>query len=315
MKEKKLNYINVRYDCSEELAEIIYTKFDNVNNADSYLCINSLFTDDYNYFLNFDCYVRPHFKKLMFVNFINIRKIYNVSYMNIFMDTVDMFDEIYDTHEQTEEYRPHIRTKVKYLEVENNDEIYETYLSNIANNFYYLKSNIKEITVKDHTTTNSEIYVYCNDNIEKYEKLNIGSYCVFGDNIQFLINRNHPYNNVSNFGLKYNFLNEPGDILYKGDINVGNDVWIGNNVIVMPGVTIGDGAVIGAGAVVTKNVPPYAIVGGNPAKVIKYRFTEKQIEKLLEIEWWNWPVWKVYDNIDLIENNNVDNFIEKFYKK
>ena len=133
--------------------------------------------------------------------------------------------------------------------------------------------------------------------------------------MQVVINRNHPYNNVSNFGLKYNFLNKPGDILYKGDINVGNDVWIGNNVIVMPGVTIGNGAVIGAGAVVTKDVPPYAIVGGNPAKVIKYRFTEKQIEKLLEIKWWNWPVWKVYDNIDLIENNNVDNFIENIYNK
>lgn len=102
-------------------------------------------------------------------------------------------------------------------------------------------------------------------------------------------------------------------MLYKGDINIGNDVWTGMDVTFLPGVTIGDGAVIAAGSVVTKDVPPYAIVGGNPAKALKYRFTKKQIKKLLKIKWWDWPLWKVYDNIDLIDSENVDEFIEKFY--
>lgn len=80
---------------------------------------------------------------------------------------------------------------------------------------------------------------------------------------------------------------------------IGNDVWIGANVILLPGVNIGDGAVIAAGAVVTKNVDPYAIVGGVPAKVIRYRFSKKCIEKLLRIQWWNWTDEKINDNIEL----------------
>jgi acetyltransferase-like isoleucine patch superfamily enzyme len=73
-----------------------------------------------------------------------------------------------------------------------------------------------------------------------------------------------------------------------GTTNIGNDVWIGDNVIIKGGVTVGDGAVIGAGAVVTRDVPPYAIAAGVPAKVIKYRFGEEKIRKLLELKWWDW---------------------------
>jgi len=70
-------------------------------------------------------------------------------------------------------------------------------------------------------------------------------------------------------------------------VTIGNDVWIGTRALIMDGVTVGDGAVIGAGAVVTKDVPPYAIVGGVPAKIIKYRFSEKKISQMLELQWWN----------------------------
>lgn len=84
---------------------------------------------------------------------------------------------------------------------------------------------------------------------------------------------------------------------------IGNDVWVGSHVLILGGITVGDGAVIGAGAVVTKNVPPYAIVAGVPAKVIKYRFSEDIIEKLLEIKWWNLPD-------DILRQN-----IEKFHTK
>lgn len=80
---------------------------------------------------------------------------------------------------------------------------------------------------------------------------------------------------------------------------IGNDVWIGANVIILPGVHIGDGAVIAAGAVVTKDVDDYAIVGGVPAKVIRYRFKEKDILKFREIQWWNWDIEKIMDNLEL----------------
>ena len=89
-------------------------------------------------------------------------------------------------------------------------------------------------------------------------------------------------------------------------------MWIGLNVTILGGVTVGDGAVLAAGAIVTKDVPPYAIVGGNPAKIIKYRFSKEQIEKLLKIKWWNWPMYKIFNNINLLENENIEEFINKF---
>lgn len=91
---------------------------------------------------------------------------------------------------------------------------------------------------------------------------------------------------------------------YK-EVIVGNDVWIGARVIVMGGITIGDGAVIAAGAVVTKNVPPYTVVGGVPARVLKYRFEPLIINKLLDIKWWNLPDEKLKCNIELFQKNTI----------
>lgn len=81
---------------------------------------------------------------------------------------------------------------------------------------------------------------------------------------------------------------------------IGNDVWIGRDVTILPSVNIGDGAVIGTGAVVNRDIPPYAIAVGVPAKVIKYRFTPDEIEKLLKIKWWNWTDEQIKKNIDLL---------------
>ncbi len=86
----------------------------------------------------------------------------------------------------------------------------------------------------------------------------------------------------------------------KGDVTIGSDVWIGSNVIVMSGVTIGDGAVVATGSVVTADVPPFTIVGGNPARPIRKRFDDDVIEKLLELRWWDWPDEKIRANIHVL---------------
>jgi serine acetyltransferase len=107
---------------------------------------------------------------------------------------------------------------------------------------------------------------------------------------------------------------EMGHPSCKGDIIIENDVWIGAKSTIMSGVKIRNGAIVGACSVVTKDVPPYAIVAGNPAKVVKYRFTEEQIEKLLSIEWWDWDEQKIRDNAMLMWSSNIDEFIGNFYK-
>jgi acetyltransferase-like isoleucine patch superfamily enzyme len=98
----------------------------------------------------------------------------------------------------------------------------------------------------------------------------------------------------------------------KGYTEIGNDVLIGANAIILAGVKIGDGAVVGAGSVVTKDVPPYAIVAGNPAKVIKYRFSQELIEEILKIKWWDMDIDLLIENIDLMQNPKE--FIKRFKK-
>ena len=92
----------------------------------------------------------------------------------------------------------------------------------------------------------------------------------------------------------------------KGDIVIGNDVWIGYDAIIMAGVTIGDGAIIGTRAVVTKDVEPYSIVGGVPAKEIRKRFAPEVIKRLLELQWWNWPEEKIRKEISAIRNGEIE---------
>jgi hypothetical protein len=98
--------------------------------------------------------------------------------------------------------------------------------------------------------------------------------------------------------------------LTKGNVVIGNDVWIGDNVTIMSGVHIGDGAVLTNNSHVCKDVDPYAIVGGNPAKLIKKRFTEEQIEKLMEIKWWNWTDEEINQVAPALCNPDIDGFID-----
>ena len=92
-------------------------------------------------------------------------------------------------------------------------------------------------------------------------------------------------------------------------IRIGNDVWIGDGVTILNNAQVGDGAVVAAGTVVTGSVPPYAVLAGNPGRIVKYRFSEEQIAALLQIRWWDWPYEKVLENLDLLRGEDIDKFI------
>ncbi|KKJ78523.1 hypothetical protein WH95_03460 [Kiloniella litopenaei] len=140
----------------------------------------------------------------------------------------------------------------------------------------------------------------------------VGDFCSIGPDVSFLVKVDHPTNLVSTYPFKTKIF-EPGkenlDAVTKGGIIIGNDVWIGARALILSGVTIGDGAIVGAGAVVSKDVPAYAIVVGNPSKVIKYRFSEEQIKELLDIKWWSWSDEKIRVQEDLFYGP-----VEKFLK-
>lgn len=136
------------------------------------------------------------------------------------------------------------------------------------------------------------------------DRLIIGKFCMIASGVTFIMNgANHKMDGITTypfniFGKDWKAV-EPklSDLPYKGDTVVGNDVWIGTNVTIMPGVHIGDGAIIASNATVTRDVPPYSIVGGNPAKEIKKRFSEDKIKELLEMQWWNWDIEKITNNL------------------
>ena len=146
-----------------------------------------------------------------------------------------------------------------------------------------------------------------------HDKLKIGKFCSIACGAKFLFNSaNHTVKSLTTYPFPI-FFEEWGldvrDITTawdnKGDIVIGNDVWIGYEAVIMSGVTIGDGAIIGTRAVVTKDVPPYTIVGGVPAKQIRKRFSEETISELLKWKWWDWTFEKISQNIEFIKNGDL----------
>lgn len=145
------------------------------------------------------------------------------------------------------------------------------------------------------------------------DKLIIGKFCALARGVKFIMNgANHKISGISTypfyiFGQGWeNVMPAAEELPYKGDTEIGNDVWIGYEALFMPGVKIGHGAIISSRSVVTGDVPAYAIVGGNPAKVIRYRFDAETIAKLEDIAWWNWPVEKISRNLSLIVSGDID---------
>ncbi len=144
-----------------------------------------------------------------------------------------------------------------------------------------------------------------------HDRLIIGRYCSIAAEVKFIMNGgNHPTTWLTTY--PFPIFGEgwaaamPESWPTKGDTVIGNDVWIGYGATIMPGVHVGDGAIIATAAVVTRDVPPYAIVGGNPASVVRYRFDERTIERLLAIRWWDWEPAKVARCVRLLCSGDVD---------
>lgn len=168
-----------------------------------------------------------------------------------------------------------------------------------SHNYTYAinKFNFSSVEIGKNTYGPIEVYT----DVENV-KLKIGSFCSIGKNTVFLLGHEHCYKHVSTYPFRYRILKTVNcESVSKGDIVVGDDVWFGQKTTVLSGVEIGQGAIIATGAVVTKNVPPYAIVAGVPAKIIKYRFDKSIIRELIKI------------NYDVLTNEKIELLDKELY--
>lgn len=166
----------------------------------------------------------------------------------------------------------------------------------------YLK-RIGTVSIGKHTYGKPIVFAW-----DKKTKLYIGKYCSIAAGVTFILGGNHRMDWISTYPFGEFLRDWPdaseieGHPSTRGDIKVGNDVWIGHGSIILSGVNIGDGAVIGAASVVSRDVAAYSVVAGNPAKEIRLRFSREEIEKLLEIKWWDWPESVVSQNVENLCN-------------
>ena len=185
--------------------------------------------------------------------------------------------------------------------------------------------NINTLTFVKPTIKNPNIVVgdftyFADTDFEKHvthhydfigDKLIIGKFCQIGAGVEFVMNgANHQMNAVSTypfyiFGSWDQSVPSKEDLPFKGDTVVGNDVWIGQNSTILPGVHIGDGAIIGLNSVVTRDVPPYTIVAGNPAKTVRKRFDDELIYLLLKLKWWDKSVEGINALIPLLSCSDL----------
>jgi acetyltransferase-like isoleucine patch superfamily enzyme len=165
------------------------------------------------------------------------------------------------------------------------------------------------MTVGPHSYGIPIIKTYTHDTT----RLIVGSYSALSETSIVMLGGEHAVDRITTYPLRLRLklpgAGEDGIPVKTGDTVIGSDVWLTQRTFVRSGVTIGDGAIIGAGAVLIKDVPPYAIVGGNPGRVIRYRFTPEQVEALLEIRWWDWPDELVIQATPLLCGTDIDAFI------
>jgi acetyltransferase-like isoleucine patch superfamily enzyme len=183
---------------------------------------------------------------------------------------------------------------------------------NYANTNIFMNKNktYKRFDIGDWSYGQPKVYSW-----DEGSTVKIGKFCSFADGVIIIVGGEHRIDWITTYPFSELFKKAKlfkGHPKSKGDIKIGNDVWIGANALILSGIEIGDGAVIGAGSVVVKNVEPYAIVGGNPAKLIRYRFDEQIIKKLREIAWWNWPILKIEEAWPLLLSSNINDFILKY---
>ncbi|OZC67705.1 acetyltransferase [Rhodococcus sp. 06-470-2] len=153
------------------------------------------------------------------------------------------------------------------------------------------------VSIGDHSYGVPILHLYDND---ADTSLHIGKYCSIAAEVNILLGGNHPTDRITTFPLRHKLgLPGAGTDGYpssKGDVRIGNDVWIGFGVTIVSGVKIGDGAVVAAGSSVVGDIPPYAIVGGNPAKIIRMRFDKVVVEQLMTMRWWDWSDESIIQN-------------------
>ena len=209
--------------------------------------------------------------------------------------------------EQEETTKP-TKTKNYIQQIENLQIVEESETKELSNNDL-LVSNVH---IGKYTYGGPQIFIWT----DKHH-IHIGKFCLIDPNVKILVDGDRRTDCVSTFPLVHispsirkNMDHHNG----KGDVIIGNNVSIGYGSMILSGVKIGDGAVIEAGSVVTKDVDNYEVVAGNPAKHVKYRFSEEQIKKLMEMKWWDWDIEKINENIELFESPDINLFISKLNK-
>jgi acetyltransferase-like isoleucine patch superfamily enzyme len=144
--------------------------------------------------------------------------------------------------------------------------------------------------------------------------LRVGAFCSIAKEVSIFLGGEHHADWVTTFPFNVLWKSAekiPGHPATKGDVVIGNDVWIGYGAVILSGATIGDGSIIGARAVVTRSVPPYAIVAGNPATIIRTRFDEKTIRRLINIQWWDWEDSKIEAYLPLMLQTDIESFLTR----
>jgi acetyltransferase-like isoleucine patch superfamily enzyme len=151
---------------------------------------------------------------------------------------------------------------------------------------------------------------------ERDGRATVGAWCSIAEGVTFVLGGEHRTDWVSTYPFRVRFglpgAWHDGHPASRGDIVVGNDVWIGRDAVVLAGVEIGDGAVVAGNSVVTRDVRPYAIVAGNPAREVRRRFSDEQVEALLRIRWWDWPHARVLSEVTALCDADIDGFIARF---